>query len=142
VPFVPFNSETARLAGIASGLARRSTKVEFLEPVPSIETIIEHNRARTVTERLKILGEQIAQTRAVLNAAPKTTCIECGQEEEMPAHHRAQLLRALDALIEREMDLLGLATRPTRKVGHDRPTRLRLPDPTPSCGPDTPTGSG
>lgn len=142
---VLFTPETARLAGIKSGIARRSEPVVFEEPAANVELIREAYKARTIDERLKVIAEQIASTRAFLNRAPMSVCMECGQDSEMPAHHRAALLKALDALIEREQDLLGIPGRGHRRPPAERGARniqSRIePLPDEPCGPGPTTGS-
>lgn len=137
-----FDSITARIAGIKSGESRRATPVQFLSPAESVQTIAEPHIARTVSERLKLLNEQIANTREILNAPPTTFCTECGQGGEMPAQHRAALLRALDSLLEREQDYLQLPGRGQRRPGSFGPkqSRARIEPVEPDSASNTPTG--
>ncbi len=116
---------------------------------PSRNLIIEPDIARTVAELVQLVNEQIASTREILNAEPVVGscphCMkDCGHEVSMEPHHRAQLLKALDNLIERKQDLLGIAGRGQRKYGeHTRRAQTRiepLPD-EPACGPGTPSNS-
>ena len=96
MPVALFNSQTARMAGIKSGEPRRTNHVRFDTPVPTRSLTGDPDIARTVAQRVKLLTEQIAHAHTILNAEPKAVCEHCGQGLEMPPHHRAALLRALD----------------------------------------------
>ncbi len=98
-----FTSVSARQAGIKSGESRRSFLAELkaakqtlaILPPPQPDPV-----DQAVQRQLKLVAEQIARTRAVLNdETPYCPACERGPVEP---HHRAQLLRALDALLERE----------------------------------------
>lgn len=123
MPVALWNSEQARLMGIKSGEARRAKPVQFPVQVQPNPLFTEPNIARTVSERLKLLAEQIRNAREILNAEPQQFCSECGQGGHMPIHHRAALMRALDNLIEREQDLLGIPGRGQRKPGNEAKPR-------------------
>ena len=73
--------------------------------------------------RLALIEEQIARTRIRLNS------------DDITDKDRAALLRAIDALIERERILRQIPGPP--KCAPARATRMALPDPVipPSCGP-------
>jgi hypothetical protein len=141
MPFI--TSENASELGKRSGEARRNKPVSFLVPVPSNHTILEPDIARTVNELLRIVTEQIACTRALLNSEDYRYCEECERGGVEP-HHRAQLLKALDNLIERKTILLGIPGPGNLKPTSARPSkRDKLPDPVPiQPGPqNTPEGT-
>ena len=70
----------------------------------------EKARANVIKRQLKLVREQITRTCALLNDERIDYC-EHYKRAGMPDHHRAQLLRALDSLLERECDLLAIPGR-------------------------------
>lgn len=86
--------------------------------------------------RLELVQEQIARTRAELNER-KPYCKHCDRGGMEP-HHRAQLLRALDVLLDRERIIMGkglpASYKPMRAKARSGPSELRPSEP------DTPTG--
>jgi len=56
---------------------------------------------------MRLVKEQIARTRAVLSD-DAGTCPHCGRTALEP-HHRAQLLKSLDVLLDRQRKLLGIS---------------------------------
>lgn len=71
------------------------------------ESNLSETGSQTVKEQLQTVKDQIARTLAELNS-DEGFCKEC-ERYAMPAHHRAQLLRALDTLFDRQCKLLGIA---------------------------------
>ncbi len=156
MPFI--TAENASELGKRSGEARRNKPVSFLVPVPNNHVITEPNLARTVSELLRIVTEQIASTRALLNDEPQPIYCECPKCKTemvlggMPANHRAQLLKALDNLIERKTILLGIpgpgnlkpsspksreprpTVQPLGYVGQAQPTTVSVQPTTPEPG--------
>lgn len=83
-----------------------------------------------IREQLQIVQEQIAATRAELNEH-KPYCPAC-ERGPMEPHHRAQLLKALDTLLDRQRVLNGIPTpgqlRPTSpRAGRDAQRPPALP---------------
>jgi hypothetical protein len=74
--------------------------------------------------RLELVREQIELTRAVLNDKRVHFCTKCERAGIEP-HHRAQLLRALDSLLDRERIILGIPGPGTLKP--QSPRRSKAP---------------
>lgn len=140
MPFI--TAENAAELGRKSGEVRRNKPVSFLVPVPNSQTIIEPDIARTVIELLKIVTEQIARTRELLNDDDYGYCEHCKRSGVEP-NHRAQLLKALDNLIERKAKLLGIPDPGSYKPS-SKPTRPQhaLVDPKPIDTPQQAAGNG
>ena len=141
MPTALFTPETARLNGIASGLARR------LNPVKRRIRLVQGDenkvQAEAIKRQLRLVAEQIAQTREVLNDANYRFCTHCERGGIEP-HHRAQLLRSLDCLLDRQRKLLGIPDPGNLKPQAQAQRRPARPEPTPSkpaCGPVPTTGS-
>lgn len=107
-PLMPFiNASNASELGKRSGEARRNKPVSFALSVPRSHLVVEPDLARTIHELLKVLSEQISRTRSLLNDERYRYCEHCERGGVEP-NHRAQLLKALDGLIERKTALLGI----------------------------------
>ena len=100
-----FTRETASLAGKRSGQARRQRAA--LEPINLPLRLPVDRVERAVNAQLNLVAEQITRTRAVLNDDKHAWCDKCERGGIEP-HHRAQLLKALDALLDRQRKLLGI----------------------------------
>lgn len=113
---IPFNSAKASLAGQRSGqvrrlqaaiLARKPIDLTPLQPANLVE--------RTTNAQLDLVAEQIAHTRTLLNDKRSNWCPAC-ERGGMEPHHRAQLLKALDTLLDRQRKLLGIGDPAPRKA--------------------------
>lgn len=102
---IPFDPERARLAGQKSAQVRRQRALDRANAIKPVEPT---QVQAAVYEQLKLVAEQIASTRAVLNDDRSDWCEHC-ERGGMAPHHRAQLLKALDALLDRQRKLLGIA---------------------------------
>ena len=115
-----FTPETASAAGIRSGEARKANPIQRVRVLPVTNTIAIDQNVQTVVKRqLALVREQITHTRARLNDDKAYYCEHC-ERAGMPENHRAQLLKALDSLLERECDLLGIPGRGSRKPAPER----------------------
>lgn len=102
--------------------------------------------APDVQEELQIVNEQIAHAREALN--DKTPWCPVCERPELQPHHRAQLLKALDTLLDRRRILSGRPLPGSRKPAPDRPIKRNLvPTPQPvvdeeprPSNPDEPNG--
>src|SRR5688572_25786639 len=102
--------------------------------------------AADVREELEIVEEQISCARDALN--DKTPWCPVCERPELQPHHRAQLLKSLDTLLNRKRILLGRPLPGSRKPAPDRPARRQLaPQPQPVVdettrlsNPDEPNG--
>lgn len=96
---------------------------------------------RETLEELEIVEEQIACTRKELN--DRTPACVCCERPALQPHHRAQLLKALDALLERRRKLTGRFSpgtlRPQDKP--KSPSRQVESDPQPTPVPCVPESS-
>jgi hypothetical protein len=99
-----FTTATAKAAAAASVEARR---IKANPPLPLPAQPDEN--ALLTSKRLKQLSDEIARTIGLLSASPKAFCNKCMQGLEMATKDRAQLLNALDRLLERERILRGIA---------------------------------
>ena len=116
----PWTSEQAREAGRKGGRAKAD------KPKPVIIEPKDENNPRLV-----LIAEQIKRTRDLLNDDSFRYCEQCERGGIEP-HHRAQLLKALDALLERERILDGQPLPGTLKPRQEPAARRQsLPDPTP-----------
>lgn len=97
--FTPANARANALKGAAiraakaSELLRLRTERAMRASLPP---------AQLTDQRLALLSEQIELTRKCLIAKPKHMCPHCNQGFDMAPKDRAQLLNALDRLLERE----------------------------------------
>ena len=100
-----------------SGEAKARAKLEaHLDP----EVIYEISTVKVAIDaQLKLVQEQIVRTRKVLNDDEAEWCTECERGGIQP-HHRAQLLKALDALLDRQRKLLGIPDPGSRRPAQDR----------------------
>lgn len=140
-----FTPETASEMGQRSGAARRETPFVY---VPPLRTVIKPNGTdkppkdpvqTAIKRQLELVAEQIAHTRKVLNDDNTEFCPACERCGIAP-HHRAQLLKALDALLDRQRKLLQIPDPGSRRPGREVTRRNAPPaDPTPAePGPATP----
>lgn len=119
-PFIFSDPERARQAGLRSAEVRRNKRLakEQQAKPPEPESAI-----RAVNAQLELVAEQITHTRAVLNDDDYRYCEHCERGGIEP-HHRAQLLKALDSLLDRQRKLLGIpdpgALRPGREKSRER----------------------
>lgn len=136
-----FTPELARSAGVQSGISRRLNPVRRQpKPVPpppaeDHPTVVQ----KAVQTQLRLIAEQIAHTRDVLNDMTFRYCEHCERGGIEP-HHRAQLLKALDTLLERER-ILRMIPAPgnTRPVSQSRaPRRAYAQAPLPQGWESTP----
>jgi len=118
----PFNSITGSIAGKIGG---SRPKPKRIKPYLTDE---EKTRQTAINRQLKLVREQLTRTRTRLNQADEQVawCEHC-KRGGMPDHHRAQLLRALDGLLERECDLLAIPGRGRRKPASERPKTCQGP---------------
>jgi hypothetical protein len=130
MPVELFTSETARQAALKSILVRQAMK-----EVKAAKAELRGVKAQLTEDvrfDLEIVEEQIAHTRRVLNDKKSFFCPAC-ERFEMQPQHMAQLLKALDSLLDRRRELLGrprLATlRPSSKPQRRTP---ESPSPSPS----------
>jgi hypothetical protein len=114
-----FTSDNAAEMGRRSGDARRANSVDF----DSVEAVTER--------QLLLVREQIRRTRTVLNDESDDYCEHCGRSGMAP-HHRAQLLRSLDTLLDRERILIGIPE-PGRLKPKARPQQGIIRPPPVSC---------
>ncbi len=114
---VPFDHERATLAGIRSGQVRRQRA--GLQPVTPTHKPEPDHVQRAINAQLNLVAEQITRTRAVLNDDKSHWCAVC-ERGGMEPHHRAQLLRALDSLLDRQRKLLGIPDPGSRKPAPER----------------------
>lgn len=130
--------EKASAAGKRSGEARReramAKQVNGTNPIEPDAVQVALNG------QLKLVAEQIAHTRELLNDDDYGYCEHCKRSGIEP-HHRAQLLKALDALALWQRKLLGIADPGPRKPAPEprQPRRTEaLPMPTPAPTQDKP----
>jgi hypothetical protein len=117
----------AREAGRKSGETRRANKLARLnQDKPTPPDLVQ----RAINEQLLLVQEQIKRTRDVLNDEDCDFCEHCGRAG-IPAHHRAQLVKALDALLDRQRKLLGVPDPGRRRPIADRPRRNGYGSPEP-----------
>jgi hypothetical protein len=91
---IPFTTENA------SENAKRSWEIRRAQP--QREADIE---ARRIQADLSLVEEQIRRARKELNDEDSGYCEHC-KRQGMPPHHRAQLMKAIDTLLERKRILL------------------------------------
>lgn len=98
----------AREMAARSALRRRAKPFRF-PPIalPAPAQPLPTPAEAAVQAQLDLVAEQIGHTRAVLNDTRTNFCPACERSGIEP-HHRAQLLRALDSLLNRQRVLLGL----------------------------------
>lgn len=103
-PFVWTRAEAIQAAqrSVAARQARSALKSSNPAPQPS-DTIVKD----AISAQLRLVAEQVTRTRAVLNDDTAEWCSECERGGIQP-HHRAQLLKALDSLLDRQRKLLGI----------------------------------
>lgn len=125
-----FNSESAKAAAAKSVQSRRDKKAKRELERSNLEP---KRPSKAVSEELELVIEQIALTRTVLNDTKYAYCEHCERSGIEP-HHRAQLLRALDGLLDRKRILEDRPLPGSRRPAAERKPRQssNLPDPTPS----------
>ncbi len=135
----PFDHTRATLAGQRSGQVRRERA--GLQPVKAAPVPPASQVQSAINAQLRLVSEQITRTRAVLNDDDAAYCEQC-ERGGMPPHHRAQLLKALDTLLDRQRKLLGIhdpgpiKAREPRGNGAGQPYAM-LEEAKPACGVDT-----
>ena len=123
----PFDSVTGAVAGKIGGSRPKPKRVG---PIMTDE---EKTRQNVINRQLRLVREQITRARERLNDDRLDYCEHCNRGG-MPDHHRAQLLKALDSLLERECDLFGVPGRGKRRPAPERQQRKAysvLPPPEP-----------
>ena len=101
----PWTSETCKLVlPLARAALDRKRNGEPTETKPAKVRPDETQRA--LKAQLQLVREQVRSTRLVLNDTAGQ-CPKCSRGPIEP-HHRAQLLKALDTLLNRERILLGV----------------------------------
>jgi hypothetical protein len=112
-PFIFTDPAKASAAGKRSGESRRNKALERLncDKPPAFDTV-----QAAINAQVNLVADQITRTRDVLNDDKSEWCPEC-ERGGIPPHHRAQLLKALDTLLDRQRELLGLP-----KTGSKRPS--------------------
>ena len=119
--------EQAKLAQVKSALARATR----LPDLPEVES------KPVNSERMALVREQIDLMRAQL------------LKKTLEANERANLVRALDLMLDRERELNGQPKAGNRRPAPERSARRSWsvepaepqPMPAPACGPDTATNS-
>ena len=110
-----FTPESGKIAGQRSGEVRRERshhRKTFDKPPPVNAVQVALNG------QLKIVAEEIDHTRDILLDKHSFFCPACERGGIEP-HHRAQLLKALDVLLDRQRKLLGVSN-----PGPRRPERI------------------
>jgi hypothetical protein len=103
-PFTFTDHARASAAGKRSGELRRARAAQlFQADKPPIFDSVQ----AAINGQLELVASQINRTRDVLNDAKYRYCEECERGGIEP-HHRAQLLKALDTLLDRQRKLLGI----------------------------------
>lgn len=98
----------------ARDFARRANLVRWSRPrTPPPQPIPEPQSTETksaISRQLELVREQIDLTRRILNAQDRRLgcCPTCKRPFGMEVSHRAQLLRALNDMLDRERILLGI----------------------------------
>ena len=103
-PFTFTDHARASAAGKRSGELRRLRALEQFkaDKPPAFDSV-----QAAVNGQLELVASQINRTRDVLNDSKYRYCKECERGGIEP-HHRAQLLKALDTLFDRQRKLLGI----------------------------------
>lgn len=103
----------------AEALKRLKAGLPELLPVP-VQLQAEKDTTRTQTEDLELVQEQIKLACEVLNDRRYHWCEAC-ERGGLEPHHRAQLLKSLDVLLDRKGVLLGIhkpgPSKPPRELG-------------------------
>lgn len=130
MPRIPITKENAReltLRGIAKRRARvaelkrlQEERIQFL-PIPARQ-IIEQSLSEIARERLELIREQIVIARLVLNSTDQHYCKHC-ERGDLDGKTRAQMIKALDTLLDRERILLGIPLPGQRRPQEDRVKR-------------------
>jgi len=89
--------------------ARKNRQPQGGDTATAIATSQPHRDAvqTAIAYQLNLVKEQIIRTRAILNDDRAEWCEHC-ERGGMAAHHRAQLLKAMDGLLDRQRKLLGI----------------------------------
>ena len=95
----------AVLAGIRSGQVRRERA--GLKPKHEPDRATVNVVQQTVNAQLNIVREQLTRTRSVLNDTEYRYCEHCERGGIEP-QHRAQLIKSLDVLMDRQRKLMGI----------------------------------
>jgi hypothetical protein len=107
-----FTPQNARAYAIKSNNSPKRDRRRRKQPTQDIAqpvfSELPQDFSRDVVQELKIVSEQIARAREVLNDRDDHFCSEC-ERGGLEPQHRAQLLKALDALLDRKRILQGRA---------------------------------
>ena len=142
-PFQPGNP-FAKAGAAASVAVRKAKRAAAAQNTTVSALAIKDTVSTAILQQLRLVAEQISHTRSVLNDE-RDYCPACERSGIEP-HHRAQLLKALDTLLDRQRKLLGIPD-----PGMLRPQAGRTPRQSPgawlelpsaSCGVQPTTGSG
>ena len=118
-PFI-FTQATASAAGKRSGAVRRAAELQrLLTQIPPQQRPPDLSVQQCINGQLELVEEQIALTRTVLNDVRTDYCEHCERGGIEP-HHRAQLLKALDCLLDRQRKLLMIPEPGPQKPRQDR----------------------
>lgn len=112
-----WTTATARAAGKLSAQRRAERKANGGE-----RPLTPRERPTTeaaISRQLRLVASQIERTRKVLDDDRVHYCPACERSGIEP-HHRAQLLKALDSLLDRQRELLGIP-----RVGSLRPRSVK-----------------
>ena len=118
IPF-QFNRENAAENGRKSWESR---KQQFLADKPPEPNAVQ----AAINAQLTLVDEQIKRTRKTLNDDDYAYCEHC-ERAGMPPHHKAQLLKALDTLLDRQRNLLGVSFPSPHKGPKQGDKRTREP---------------
>ena len=125
-PSTRITSANARLMAAKSAERRRAIPFRY-PPVtaPTVSPLPEPAQT-AIAMQLGLVADQITRTSKVLNAQTMRTCPHCLKELpdlpqfEIEPHHRAQLLRSLDLLLDRQRKLLMIPEPGPQKPRQDR----------------------
>ncbi len=126
-----FTKDTASANGKRSGEARRAKR--NADKPPTFDNV-----QATLNAQLILVKEQIASTRDILNDVNYCYCKECKRGGIEP-HHRAQLLKALDSLLDRQRILLNVPAPAPWRIDQRQPKRAITSGPMIELRPASPT---
>jgi len=117
----PFAFDKAK-ATAASKLAHAARWSRYISAAPTKELPPVAANDQAVAAQLRLVTEQLKRTRDVLNDDKYCYCDKCERGGIEP-HHRAQLLKALDTLLDRQRVLLGIPLPGSRRPSSERQDR-------------------
>ncbi|PWU10701.1 MAG: hypothetical protein C5B50_24960 [Verrucomicrobia bacterium] len=136
VPFAPNDPRTREAAAkgaarvremAANGSLRGTAKTPPYSATNTPFSTLDAYAQEAMKRQLTVVREQIKQTRAVLNASDGgPPCPKCGRGTLHP-RDRAQLVKALDALLDRERKLLNVPEPGRMKPQHKPVSERRGP---------------